>query len=370
MKLVDTSIKKPVTVAVGVLLLVLFGFISLYRIPIQLTPNIDLPEVSIFTTWRGASPVEVEREIVDAQEEELKNLDGLVDIKSESQDSNAFINLMFEIGTDTDDALLRVSNSLERVKEYPDDVEKPIIKSGGRREQAMLWMVLKALDGYQGNLMHEFDLVDEYVKPRLERISGVASSNIYGGQEREIQVVVDSDALSARRVTIPELVHALDIENKNISAGDFDEGKRRYIARTVGGRGAGLDILRRRIAEADIGFDLEPAVRQVGARRPAQRVVLVGGGEQRAPAAPSNHSVHPGQHLAPPQRWLQIPVSNRNGMAPREAGRYHLKLVSWIPGQIQTNELSGGSRSYRPSPVRPPNPLRSLRWRPVCHLRG
>jgi len=242
MKLVDTSIKKPVTVAVGVLLLVLFGFISLYRIPIQLTPNIDLPEVSIFTTWRGASPVEVEREIVDAQEEELKNLDGLVDIKSESQDSNAFINLMFEIGTDTDDALLRVSNSLERVKEYPDDVEKPIIKSGGRREQAMLWMVLKALDGYQGNLMHEFDLVDEYVKPRLERISGVASSNIYGGQEREIQVVVDSDALSARRVTIPELVHALDIENKNISAGDFDEGKRRYIARTVGEYKSAEDI--------------------------------------------------------------------------------------------------------------------------------
>ena len=70
----------------------------------------------------------------------------------------------------------------------------------------------------------------------------MASSNIYGGQEREIQVVVDSDALSARRVTIPELVHALDIENKNISAGDFDEGKRRYIARTVGEYNSPEDI--------------------------------------------------------------------------------------------------------------------------------
>ena len=150
MKLVDTAIKKPVTVTVGVLLLTLFGFISLFRIPIQLTPNVDLPEISITTTWRGASPVEVEREIVDAQEEELKNLEGLVEIKSESQDSNAYINLMFEIGTSTDEALLRVSNSLERVKEYPDNVEKPIIKSGGRREQAIAWMVLKALDGYTG----------------------------------------------------------------------------------------------------------------------------------------------------------------------------------------------------------------------------
>jgi HAE1 family hydrophobic/amphiphilic exporter-1 len=234
MKLVDSSIKKPVTVTVGVLLLVLFGFISLFRIPIQLTPNVDLPEISVLTTWRGASPVEVEREIVDVQEDELKNLEGLVEIKSESQDSNAYISLLFEIGTDTDEALLRVSNSLERVKEYPDNVEKPIIKSGGRREQAIAWMVLKALDGYTDVLPHEYDFVDEHVKPRLERISGVSSSNIYGGQEREIQVIVDSDALSARNVTIPELVHALDIENKNISAGDFDEGKRRYIARTVG----------------------------------------------------------------------------------------------------------------------------------------
>ena len=215
-------------------MLVLFGFISLFRIPIQLTPNVDLPEISVLTTWRGASPVEVEREIVDVQEDELKNLEGLIEIKSESQDSSAYISLLFEIGTDTDEALLRVSNSLERVKEYPDNVEKPIIKSGGRREQAIAWMVLKALDGYTDVLPHEYDFVDEHVKPRLERISGVSSSNIYGGQEREIQVIVDSDALSARNVTIPELVHALDIENKNISAGDFDEGKRRYIARTVG----------------------------------------------------------------------------------------------------------------------------------------
>ncbi len=297
MKLVDTAIKKPVTVTVGVLLLVLFGFISLYRIPIQLTPNIDLPEISIMTIWRGASPVEVEREIVDVQEDELKNLEGLVEIKSESSDSRAYINLMFEIGTDTDAALLRVSNNLERVKKYPDDVEKPIIKSGGRREKAIVWMVLQALDGYQGNLQHEYDFIDEHVKPRLERVSGVSSSNIFGGREREVQVVVDSDALSARKVTIPELVRALDIENKNISAGDFDEGKRRYIARTVGEYQSMEDILKviikrikgipvtvSDIASVELGFkDSEYVVRHEGTptivlnavREPGSNVLLV-----------------------------------------------------------------------------------------------
>jgi len=242
MKLVDTAIKKPVTVTVGVILLVLFGLISLYRIPIQLTPNVDLAEISVETVWRGASPLEVEREIVDVQEKELKNLEGLKEIKSESRDSLAYINLLFEIGTRTDEALLRVSNKLDQVKKYPDNMEKPTIKSGGRHEQAIAWIILKGLDGYQGVLNQEYDFLDEYVKPRFERISGVASSNIYGGKEREMQVIVDPKALAARKISIPELMRALDIENKTISGGDFDEGKRRYIARTVGEYADASDI--------------------------------------------------------------------------------------------------------------------------------
>jgi len=227
MKIVDTAIKKPVTVTVGVILLVLFGFISLFRIPIQLTPNVDLPEISVETIWRGASPLEVEREITDVQEDELKNLEGLKEMKSESSYGNSYINLMFEIGTGTDEALLRVSNKLDQVKEYPVDIEKPIIKSGGRREQAIAWMILKGLEGYTGNLQHEYDFLDDNIKPNLERISGVASVNIYGGQKREIHVIVDPKALAARRVGIPELIAALDVENKNISGGNLDEGKRR-----------------------------------------------------------------------------------------------------------------------------------------------
>ncbi len=234
MKLVDVAIKKPVTVTVGVILLILFGLISLFRIPIQLTPNVDMPQISVTTRWRGASPLEVEREIIDVQEEELKNVKGLDTMKSESADGEGYINLEFEIGTDTDEARLRVSNKLDQVQEYPEDVKKPVITSGGRHEEAIAWIILQALEGYTGVLTHEYDFCDDYIKPRLERIPGVASSNIYGGQERELQVIVNSSALAARNITISELMRALDAENRNISAGDFDEGKRRYIARTVG----------------------------------------------------------------------------------------------------------------------------------------
>jgi HAE1 family hydrophobic/amphiphilic exporter-1 len=297
MKLVDTAIKKPVTVTVGVILLVLFGLISLFRIPIQLTPNVDLPEISVETRWRGASPLEVEREIVDIQEEELKNLEGLDEIKSESRDGMAYINLMFEIGTNIDEALLRVSNKLDQVKKYPDNAEKPLIKSGGRHENAIAWMILRSLDGYKGSLKHEYDFIDKHVKPRIERISGVASINIYGGMERELQVIVDPEALTARKVTIPELMRALDIENINISAGNFDEGKRRYIARTAGEYKSIEDvskvIIKRvnsipvavgDIAEVQLGYeDMDVVVRHEGVptivmnavREPGSNVLIV-----------------------------------------------------------------------------------------------
>ncbi len=152
MKVVDTAIKKPVTVTVGVILLVLFGLISLFRIPIQLTPNVDLAEISIETRWDGASPVEVEREITDAQEEQLKNLEGLREMTSESRDGYSYIHLMFELGMDTEEALLKASNKMEQVKKYPLDMDKPTIKSGGRRERAIAWMILKARPGYEGLL--------------------------------------------------------------------------------------------------------------------------------------------------------------------------------------------------------------------------
>ncbi len=273
MKLVDLSIQKPVTVSVGAILIVLFGLISLYRIPIQLTPNVDLPEVSITTIWKGASPVEVEREVIEAQEKELKSLDGLVEITSESADGSGYIHLEFEIGTDIDEALLRVSNKMEQVKSYPDNMDRPIIKSGGRREQAIAWMVFKAKKGYTGDLLKEYDYVDEHIQPRIERISGVASSNVYGGLKNELQVIVDVEALAGRDITVPELMRALKVENKTISAGDFDEGKRRYITRTVGEykseedvlnviikRVGGIPVAVKDVAQVKLGYDKSSVV--------------------------------------------------------------------------------------------------------------
>ena len=119
MKIVQTSIRRPVSVAVGVLLVALFGLVSLFRIPIQLIPDVDRPVVTVNTLWPGASPEEVEREIVQRQEEQLKSLQGLVEITSESADSYATVRLEFAVGVDPDATLLKVSNKLNQVSGYP-----------------------------------------------------------------------------------------------------------------------------------------------------------------------------------------------------------------------------------------------------------
>lgn len=238
MKLIDSSIRFPVSTAVAVLLLVLFGAISLFRIPVQLMPNIQEPRVQVSTFWPGASPHEIEREIIQEQEEQLKSLEGLVKMTSSSRDSYGSITLTFHIETPVDVALLRVSNRLEQVQSYPADAEKPIISSADADtdSNAIAWFTLQPAgeNAFKGDISTLHDFADDFIKPAFERVRGVAASNIYGGRERELQVIVDPNRLAARKVTLAEMALALDRENINISGGDFDEGKRRYIVRTLG----------------------------------------------------------------------------------------------------------------------------------------
>jgi HAE1 family hydrophobic/amphiphilic exporter-1 len=225
-----------VSTAVGVFLLALFGLIALFRLPVQLTPNVERPEITVETIWPGASPHEIEREIIEEQEEQLKSLEGLVKMESSSSDSVGAIVLTFQVGTAIDSALLKVSNRLQQVPSYPSDAEKPVIRSVDVNANAMAWFVLEPAekDGFGGDMSTLYDFADDFVKPELERVSGVAASNIFGGREREMHVIFDPARLAAHGITQTELAVALERENRNYSAGDFDEGKRRYIVRTVG----------------------------------------------------------------------------------------------------------------------------------------
>jgi HAE1 family hydrophobic/amphiphilic exporter-1 len=234
-KLVDSAIRHPVSVTVGVLLVVLFGMLALFRIPVQLIPDVDVPQAIITTVWPGASPEEIETEIIQKQEDQLKSLEGLVEMTSESRQSSGMVRLRFQIGADQDALLMRVNNALQQVPRYPQNALRPVITSRDPFEQQTLaWLILVALPGSGVEIELERQFAEDVVRPALERVDGVAVASVYGGRARELHVTVDPQQLAVRGLDLMRVAAALDAENRDVSAGDFDEGKRSYVVRTVG----------------------------------------------------------------------------------------------------------------------------------------
>lgn len=288
MQLFESFIRNPVKVSVGVLIVVLFGSISVFTMPKQLIPAVQNPILSVETRWPGASPQEIEREIIQEQEEQLAAIEGLVKMTSRCRDSSADITLEFAVGTDIEDAMMRVNTRLQQVREYPINAREPVIEASDVADSPIARFALTArpptldriiafqaahpeladalepsrraantgLRVYRLQTLYEqlgeqhpelkellppdVDLQEvrkiseDLIEPQLERVPGVAEADTYGGQEEELQVIVDPERLAARQLTIEDVRVALGGQNKDTSGGNLWEGKRRWVIRTLG----------------------------------------------------------------------------------------------------------------------------------------
>ncbi len=240
MDLVRFAISRPVTVAVGVILVVMFGLIGVGAIPIQLTPTVDRPIITITTNWPGRSPDEIVDEITREQEKRLKNVSNLKRMRSNTRDGASEISLEFYIGADIARALQEVSDSLRQVPSYPAEVDEPIIKAAdGASENAIAWIIYDIHPDARHrhpdfDISTLYDKLDKEIKPFLERIDGVAEVNIYGGREREVRVMLDPIKLAQRSLNPNVVIQALQAENRNVSAGTIAEGKRDFRVRVLG----------------------------------------------------------------------------------------------------------------------------------------
>ena len=234
MNLIKVAIERPTAVIAGVILIVLFGAVALQAIPIQLIPDVRKPQITVETTWPGAAPAEVEREIVNRQEEVFRGLDGLEEIFASAETGRARVFLNFQVGQNMDRALLLVSNRLDRVNGYPAEVDEPTLETASSEDNAIGWFIITRLSGNDRPIHTYRDFVEDVVVDRLERVPGVGSTALYGGAERELQVTVDPERMAHYGLTIGEITRALRAANASVSAGDVDEGKRTYVVRTEG----------------------------------------------------------------------------------------------------------------------------------------
>ncbi len=232
MDLIRYSINRPIAILAAVILVVLFGGLALTTIPIQLSPSIAQPTIHLRTVWRGAAPEEIEREIVNKQEDALRGLPGLKSIVSHSLPGMGRIRLRFPVGHNMDKALLLVANRLDRVTGYPEEADAPTYRSADPRGNRIAWIYMWPQDGNEKPIEEYGDFANDVVRERLERIAGVESVSLRGGRQRELRISFDPGKMARYGLTVPSVLARLRAAHVANTSGDISEGKRRYVVRT------------------------------------------------------------------------------------------------------------------------------------------
>ena len=233
MNLIRQALDNHIAALVAAILVILFGLVSLSRLPVQLTPEIERPTISISTSWRAAAPEEIEAEIIEPQEKVLRGLSGMTKLDSEAQRGRARITITFAVDSDLQRGLIDVLNRLNRVSGYPEDADEPVLSTVGERSRAIAWFIIKTQPGNDRDIVSYLDLVEDVVQTRFERVAGVSMSEVRGGRPLEVRVTFDPYKAASLGIELP-LIAKLAGGNEDVSAGTVNVGKRRYTLRFTG----------------------------------------------------------------------------------------------------------------------------------------
>jgi multidrug efflux pump subunit AcrB len=240
-----------------VLIIIVLGIAAASRIPVQMIPDLDVRTISVITGWPGATPQDVEKEILLEQERYLSSVPNLARMKSVAETSQARVELEFAFGIDINETLIEVTNALSQVSSYPENVNQPRIISSSFSENAFMYYAVTPLSGNPFNLDMQMvtDFIDDEVRPLMERVPGVSNVSLRGGAERQIQIHIDPEKLAYRGLSLTDVRNAIRARNHDTSAGDLNEGKRRYLIRTTG-RFKDIEGLKRLILTHQNGTDI------------------------------------------------------------------------------------------------------------------
>lgn len=239
MNLIQLCARRPVAVSMVVLAILLFGLVSLSRLPVTLLPDLSYPTATVRTELPGAAPSEVETLLSKPIEEALGVIKGVRQVRSVSRPGQSDVTLEFEWGTVMDYAVLDVREKLD-VLELPDEALRPVVLRFDPSEDPVLRLGL-AFKHEQGktHATAEADLkrlrrvAEDIIQKPLESVNGVAAVKISGGLEDEVQVLVDLNKMASLGLTLEEIAGRLKAENANISGGRIDEGSASYLVRTL-----------------------------------------------------------------------------------------------------------------------------------------
>lgn len=229
-------LRNGILVAVMACMLIILGSAAVLKAPVQMVPDVEVRTITVETNWRGATPQDVEKDILIEQEQYLRNLPGLQQMTAIAESGRARIELAFPFDVDMTEKLVLVNGALSQVRSYPANVDQPRVVSAAFSTEAFLRFHISPLDNNPKSVEIErmADFVDDRVRPIMEGITGVSEVSVYGGSSQQLQIFVDQMALSQRGLSLTDLRSAISRRNMDMSAGEVDSGKRRYLLRTLG----------------------------------------------------------------------------------------------------------------------------------------
>jgi len=231
MNLSRIAVHRPIFTIMMTLIVIILGGISLARLPIDLMPDVTYPTLTVRTHYENASPEEIEELITRPIEEAMSAVPGVESIYSTSSEGSSDVRVTFSWGTDLDTASNDIRDRLDRViSRLPDDAERPTLL---KFDVANFPIVIF---GVHGNLnpIQMADLIDDQVKNRVERIPGVASLDVWGAYEREIQVNLDASKIKAMGLSLDQIMNRVREGNITLPAGTIDRGIFKVTIRTKG----------------------------------------------------------------------------------------------------------------------------------------
>jgi len=231
MFLSDLSIKRPIMMSMLLIVFVLFGGLAFIGMPLDLTPDVDIPYINIQTVYPGAGPKEIETQITKKIEDAVSSVSKIDQITSYSMEGVSFVLLEFEMDKDVDVANQEVKDKVDAIlAELPDDAEPPIIEKLNIQEFPIVDVILS------GDLpiTDLWDIADKQLKDRFSQIEGVARAEISGGQEREIQVILTDRAVFQNNISLEQLARLLGAHNLDMPGGHFEQRSREYTVRLSG----------------------------------------------------------------------------------------------------------------------------------------
>ncbi|HKJ17041.1 MAG TPA: efflux RND transporter permease subunit [Xanthomonadales bacterium] len=255
MALIRMSTKNPAALLATAVLLLAFGIIAVVKLPIQMLPNLEYAEINVNTAWRSSAPQEVEASIIKPQEEALRGIPGMIQMSSNVRAGGGNVHMLFDVGTDLQQAMLDVLSALNNAPDLPPDAGEPSIQVGGW-ESPMATLLVHPREPSPGTDVTDFQrIIENEVEPRLLAIDGIQRVDLNSERDEMVLITFDPYRTAALGIQVSDISTAVT-RAVHSTGGLASVGRRQYTVRFLG------------------GFDLEEIKQLIIARRGNEPVYL------------------------------------------------------------------------------------------------